>query len=48
MGGQNIEQLARSLREIPDCFLFFKLFSHRRLLKMQRHVAENTTIGRYY
>lgn len=47
MGGQNIEQLARSLREIPDCFLFFKLFSHRRLLKMQRHVAENTTIGRY-
>jgi Ca2+-binding EF-hand superfamily protein len=43
----NIDKLAKSLKEIPDCYIFFKVYSHRRLLKVQRHVAENEVIGRY-
>lgn len=43
----NIDKLAKSLKEVPDCYLFFKVYSHRRLLKLQRHVSENEVIGRY-
>jgi hypothetical protein len=33
-------------REIPGCSLQFKSYSHRQLLKIQRLVAENETVGR--
>lgn len=39
--------LTSHLKEVPDCALFLKIYSHRQLLKAQRYVAENEAIGRY-
>ncbi len=36
-----MKTLASRLKEIPDCSLYFKLFSHRRLLKAHKLIAEN-------
>jgi hypothetical protein len=42
----DLKTLASRLKEIPDCNLYFKLFSHRRLLKAHRLIAENEALGR--
>jgi hypothetical protein len=39
--------LSEKLKEIPDCQLFFKIYQHRQLLRIQRLVSENEAIGRY-
>eukprot|EP01032_Pedospumella_encystans_P018860 gene18860-21459_t len=41
------ETLASRLKEIPRCSLYFKLFSHRRLVDANRLIAENVALGRY-
>jgi hypothetical protein len=43
----DIKSFAKLLKEIPKCSLFYKLYSHRRLLKLQKLVGENELIGRY-
>jgi hypothetical protein len=42
----DLKTLASRLKEIPDCWLHCKLFSHRRLLKAHRLIAENEALGR--
>lgn len=42
----DISKLSDKLKEIPSCYLYFKLFSHRKLLKLQGLVAENEALGR--
>lgn len=42
----DMKTLASRLKEIPDCSLYFKLFSHRRLLKAHKLIAENEALGR--
>jgi hypothetical protein len=43
----NIDTLAARLKEIDGCALSFTLYSHRKLLKAQKLVAENEAIGRF-
>ena len=42
----DMKTLASKLKEIPECALYFKLFSHRRLLRAHRLIAENEPLGR--
>jgi hypothetical protein len=42
----DINSLAGKLKEIPDCSLFYKLCSHKRLLKAQHLISENECVGR--
>lgn len=42
----DVRFLAGKLKEIPDCSLFFKLYSHRKLLRAQNFISENECVGR--
>lgn len=42
----DMKVLTDKLSEIPDCSLFFRLCSHRKLLRAQHLVSENECIGR--
>lgn len=44
---KDLQVLLSRLKEISGCSLFFKLYSHRRLLNMQHLIKENEVIGRY-
>jgi len=41
-----MKTLASRLKEIQGCSLYFKLYSHRRLLRAHRLIAENEALGR--
>ena len=43
----DIKTIVSKLKPIPNCSLFFKLYSHRKLLKMRHFVAENECLGRF-
>ena len=43
----SVDALESNLREIPKCSLDYKLYSHRKLLRTQRLLAENEVVGRY-
>ena len=43
----DIQSLSSSIREAKNSLLHYKLFSHRKLLKIQRLVAENEIVGRH-
>lgn len=43
----DIKTIVTKLRPIANCSLFFKLYSHRRLMKIRHFVAENECLGRF-
>jgi len=43
----DISKLSGRLREQPNCSLFFRVYSHRKLLKVQHLISENEAIGRF-
>ncbi|RYG69216.1 hypothetical protein EON64_03285 [archaeon] len=43
----DIKTLNQHLHEVPDCSLFLKIYTHRQLLRAQKFIGENETIGRY-
>lgn len=45
--GGDMQTLAANLKEIRDCTIQFRVFSNRKLLKAQRLISENETVGRY-
>lgn len=44
---KSLKELESKLKEIPDCSMFFKIYAHRKLLRMQRLLSENESVGRY-
>ena len=47
MINHSVADLQAHLREIPQCSLEYRLYSHRKLLRTQRLIAENEVVGRY-
>jgi Ca2+-binding EF-hand superfamily protein len=43
----DIQSLSSSIREAKNSLLHYRLFSHRKLLKIQRLISENEIVGRY-
>ncbi len=41
------KKLAEKLKPIPDCQLFLKTYTHRKLLRAVRYFSENAPIGRF-
>lgn len=42
----DMNTIADYLHEIPNCSLFFRIYSHRKLTRLQKFVADNEAIGR--
>jgi hypothetical protein len=42
----DVKVLAEKLKPIPDCQLFLKTYTHRKLLRASRYLPENAPIGR--
>ncbi|KAJ1442329.1 hypothetical protein B484DRAFT_442214 [Ochromonadaceae sp. CCMP2298] len=43
----DMNELPKTLQEIPGCCIYFKLYQHRRLLKARNLVSENAAMGRF-
>lgn len=43
---KDAKKLAEKLKILPDCQLFLKTYTHRKLLRASRYFSENAPIGR--
>lgn len=43
---RDISTLHKILKPIPDCNIFYRLYTHKKLLRAQKYLSENQSVGR--
>jgi hypothetical protein len=44
--GDNIADVEKRLKEVPGCFLSFRIFPHSSLLMIRNLISDNEIVGR--